>query len=177
VWAIGYGGQDENPGLYRIEVNESRGSGVRIVNKPAPGPFRESVKCSEKNLSSRANELIGDRDPSQHEFTIQLLAVDAARSGASLGVPVLLASCSALLKKSLKGGLIVVGGLNLGGGIDPVYNVIGIAELAIEKGANVLLIPISARRQLNDLPDDLASKLGILYYVDIKEALVKALSD
>ena len=177
VWAIGYGGQDENPGLYRIEVNESPGSGVRIVNIPAPGLFRESVKCSEKNLSSRANDLIGDRDPSQHEFTIQLLAIDAARSGASLGVPVLLASCSALLKKSLKGGLIVVGGLNLGGGIDPIYNVTGIAELAIEKGANVLLIPISARRQLNDLSDDMASKIGILYYVDIKEALVKALSD
>jgi len=177
VWAIGYGGQDENAGLYRIEVNESPGSGVRIVNVPAPGPFRESVKCSEKNLSARAKDLIGDRDPSHHELTIQLLAFDSARSGASLGVPVLIACCSALLKKNLKGGLIVVGGLNLGGGTDPIYNAIGIAELAVEKGASILLIPISARRQLNDLSDDMASKIGILYYVDIKEALIKALSD
>jgi len=82
-----------------------------------------------------------------------------------------------LLKKSLKGGLIIVGGLNLGGGIDPIYNATSIAELAVEKGATVLLIPISARRQLNDLSDDMASKIGILYYVDIKEALVKALTD
>lgn len=177
VWAIGYGGQDENPGLYRIEVNESPGSGVRIVNIPAPGPFRESVKCSEKNLNARSKDLIGDRDPNQHELTIQLLAFDAARSGASLGVPVILASCSALIKKNLKGGLIVVGGLNLGGGIDPIYNATSIAELAVEKGATVLLIPISARRQLNDLSDDMASKIGILYYVDIKEALIKALAD
>ncbi len=177
VWAIGYGGQDENPGLYRIEVNESPGSGVRIVNIPAPGPFRESVKCSEKNLVARAKDLIGDRDPNQHELTIQLLAFDAARSGSSLGVPVVIAFCSALLKKNLKGGLIVVGGLNLGGGIDPIYNATGIAELAVEKGAAILLIPISARKQLNDLSDDLASKIGILYYVDIKEALITALSD
>ncbi len=131
---------------------------MRIVNIPALGPFRESVKCGEKNLSARAKHLIGDRDPNQHELTIQLLAFDAAHSGASLGVPVVLASCSALLKKSLKGGLIIVGGLNLGGGIDPIYNATGIAELAVEKGATVLLIPISARRQLNDLSDDMASQ-------------------
>jgi ATP-dependent Lon protease len=177
IWAIGYGGQDENPGLYRIEANESPGSGVRIVNIPAPGPFRESVKCGEKNLSARGKDLIGDRDPNQRELTIQLLSFDAARSGASLGVPVLLVFCSVLLKKSFKGGLIVVGGLNLGGDIDPIYNAIAIAELAVEKGATVLLIPISARKQLNDLSDEMASKIGILYYVDIKEALVKALLD
>jgi ATP-dependent Lon protease len=90
---------------------------------------------------------------------------------------VLLALCSALLKKSLKGGLIVVGGLNLGGGIDPVYSVVSIAELAIEKGATLILIPISARKQLNDLSDDMAMRLTILYYADAREALYKALGD
>jgi ATP-dependent Lon protease len=38
-----------------------------------------------------------------------------------------LALCTALLGKSLKGGLAAVGGLNLGGGIDPVYNTAGLA--------------------------------------------------
>ena len=82
-----------------------------------------------------------------------------------------------VLKKSLKGGLIVIGGLNLGGGIDPVYNAVNVAELAIEKGATTLLIPISARRQLNELSDDMAMKISILFYADSKEALLKALSD
>ena len=177
VWTISAGGQDEYPGLFRIEVNVGPGSGVRIVNVPAPGPFRESVKCGEQNLLARARELVGDRDPRRHEFTIQLLAFDIARSGASVGLPVLLAFCSALLKKSLKGGLIAVGGLNLGGGLDPVYNAVSIAELAVEKGAATLLIPISARRQLNELSDEMAMKLTILYYADAREALIKALTD
>jgi len=177
VWTISAGGQDEYPGLFRIEVNEGPGSGVRIVNVPAPGPFRESVKCGEQNLLARARELVGDRDPRRHEFTIQLLAFDIARSGASVGLPVLLAFCSALLKKSLKGGLIAVGGLNLGGGLDPVYNAVSVAELAVEKGATTLLIPISARRQLNELSDEMAMKLSILYYADAREALLKALTD
>ncbi|MGO9969015.1 MAG: hypothetical protein ACLPY2_17255, partial [Bryobacteraceae bacterium] len=39
------------------------GGGVRILNQPAPPPFRESVRCAEQNLYARAKELVGDRDP------------------------------------------------------------------------------------------------------------------
>ncbi len=177
VWAIGPGGPDENAGLYRIDVNTAPGSGVKIINVSAPGPFRESVKYGEQNLLTRSRELVGERDPRQYEFTVQLRAFDTARSGSYLGLPSLLAFCGALLGKSLKGGLIAVGGLNLGGGLDPVYNAVNVAELAIEKGATTLLIPISARRQLNDLSDDMATKLSILYYADAREALLKALGD
>ncbi len=52
-----------------------------------------------------------------------------------------------------------------------------VAELAVEKGATTLLIPISARRQLNDLSDDMAMRLNILFYADAREALIKALGD
>jgi ATP-dependent Lon protease len=128
-------------------------------------------------LLTRARELVGDREPRQHEFALQLRAFDTARSGSYLGLPVLLALCGALLGKSLKGGLIAVGGLNLGGGLDPVYNAVAVAEHAVEKGAAMLLIPISARRALNDLSDDMAMKLSILYYADAREALMKALAE
>jgi len=100
-----------------------------------------------------------------------------AKSGEQLGLPALLALCGALLEKSLKGGLIVVGGLNLGGALDPVYNAVSVAELAIEKGASMLLIPVSARRHLNDLSDDMVTKIGIVYYADARDALLKALGD
>ena len=73
--------------------------------------------------------------------------------------------------------LATVGGLNLGGTLDPVHNAVSVAELAVEKGATELLIPISSRRQLNDLSDDMATKLSILYYADAREALLKALGD
>jgi len=72
---------------------------------------------------------------------------------------------------------VAVGGLNLGGGIDPVYNAVAVAEQAVEKGASTLLIPISARRQLNELSDDMAMKLSILYYADAREALLKSLAE
>jgi ATP-dependent Lon protease len=176
VWVLSPGGGDENPGLYRLDVTEGPGSGVKILNQPAPAPFKESVKCAEQNLYGRARELVGDRDPRQHEFSIQLRAFDSAKSGNAVGIGTLLALCSALLQKSIKGGMVVTGGLNLGGSIEPIFNPINVVELAIEKGAGSILIPVSSRRQLNDLPDDLAAKITVLFYLDAKDALLKALS-
>jgi ATP-dependent Lon protease len=178
VWAIGPGGgTDDYAGLYRVDVTAGSGSGVRILNQPAPPAFKESVRYAEQNLYAQARALVGDRDPRGHEFSVQLRAFDASKSGALLGLPALLALCGALLEKSLRGGLIAVGGLNLGGGLDPVHDAVSLAELAVEKGANTLLVPISARRQLNALSDEMATKLTILYYSDAQEALIKALGD
>jgi ATP-dependent Lon protease len=177
VWAISPGGPEEGVGLYRIEVNEAPGSGVKVINRPVPPPFSESLRCAEQNLVSRARELVGDREPRQHEFTVQLRAFDTPKSGSALGVPVLLAMAGALLEKSLAGGLAGVGHVNLGGGIDPVYNAVDIAELAVEKGATTVLMPVSARRQLNDLSDEMATKLAVIFYSDARDALIKSLAD
>lgn len=177
VWAIGPGGQDENVGMFRIDVNSGPGSGVRILNQPPPGPFKESVKYAEQNLYARAKHLVGDRDPREHEFSVQLRAFDAAKAGAGLGVPALLALCSALLEESLKGGIVVVGALSLGGSVDPVHNAVSIADAAAAKGATALLMPISARTQLFELPDEIATTLDIQFYADVREALLKALLD
>jgi ATP-dependent Lon protease len=133
------------------------------------------VRYAEQNLYSRARQLTGDRDPREHEFSVQLRAFDTAKSGNATGLAVLVSLCGALLQKSVKGGLVVVGSLNLGGSIDPVHNAVSLAELAIEKGATTVLMPVSARKQLNDLPDDLITKVNILYYTDAREALLKAI--
>ena len=176
VWVISTGGGDENPGLYQVDITEGPGSGVRILNQPAPPPFKESVRCAEQNLYARAKEMVGDRDPRQHEFSVQLRAFDSAKSGSAVGVAVLLALCSSLLQKSIRGGLAVTGGLNLGGSLETIFNPIAVVETAIEKGASSILMPISSRRQLNELPDDLAAKITIHYYLDARDALLKALA-
>ena len=137
----------------------------------------QQVRCAEQNLYTRAKELVGDREPRQHEFSVQLRAFDSAKSGSSVGVGVLLALCSSLLQKNIKGGLVVTGGLNLGGSLEPIFNPVSVVEVAVEKGAGSILMPIGSRRQLNDLPDDVAAKITILYYLDARDALLKALMD
>ena len=177
IWAISPGAQDVGAGLYRLEATSGPGSKVKILNTPTPPGFRESVKIGEQNLYAHSKLLVGDRDPRAHEFSIQMRALDTDRSGIGLGLPVLIALASSLVERSTKGGLIIVGSLNLGGSVEMIPNAVAIAEIAVEKQANTLLMPVAARRQLNDLPDDLWTKINIEFYKDSQDAFFKAIMD
>jgi len=175
VWGVSPGTPQTGPGLYRIEVASGPGNGVKILNQPTPPAFRESVRVGEQNLYSRAKELVGDREPREHEFSVQMRAVDSDKSGCGLGVPVLIALCGSLLGRNTRGGTIVVGALNLGGSIEMIPNAVRIAELVVDKQAQTLLMPVAARRQLNDLPDELWTRISIEFYKDAADAVFKAL--
>ena len=51
-----------------------------------------------------------------------------------------------------------------------------IVEIAVEKGAARILMPIGSRRQLNELPDDTAAKITVHYYTDARDAMLKGLA-
>jgi len=120
---------------------------------------------------------VGDRDPRGHEFSVQMRAMDTERSGQGLGLAVLVALCSSLIERSIKGGLIIVGALNLGGSVEMIANPVALAELAVDKKATGLLMPISSRKQLFELPDELATRINIEFYADAPDALLKAVMD
>jgi len=177
VWAISPGSGDSSPALFRIEATVGPGSGVKILNHPQPPAFRESVRVGEQNLYARGKELVGDRDPRSHEFSLQLRAMDADRGGAGVGLPVLVALVGSLVGKNTRGGTILVGALNLGGSLDLIPNAVALAELAVDKHATTLLMPVAARRQLNDLPDEIWTKINIEFYKDPADAVFKALME
>jgi ATP-dependent Lon protease len=176
VWSIGPGSTDTTPGLFRIEVNAGPGAGVKILNQPSPAPFKESVKVGEQNLYVLAKQLVGsDRDPRGYEYTLQLRAMDADKNGHGIGVGVLVAMVGSLVGRNTKGGTIIVGSLNLGGSIEMLPNAAALAEIAVDKKAATLLMPVAARRQLQDLPDDIWTKVNIEFYKDPVDAVNKAL--
>jgi len=106
-----------------------------------------------------------------------LLRHIADKSGTGIGFPALVSLVSALLQRSTKGATILVGQLNLGGSLELLQNPIGIAELAVEKQATTLLMPVAARRALNDLPDELWTKINIEFYSDPIDGVFKALME
>jgi ATP-dependent Lon protease len=175
VWAVSTGTGETGPGLYRIEVTSGPGSGLKILNQPTLPGMKESVRVGEQNLYTRAKDLVGDRDPRENEFSVQIRPMDSDKTGGGLGLPVLMALCGSLLGRNTRGGTIVVGALNLGGSIDLIPNAVRIAELAVDKQAQTLLMPVAARRQLNDLPDELWTKINIEFYKDSADAVFKAL--
>lgn len=49
-----------------------------------PSTTCDAATIARENLDARSGELVGDREPRQHELTVQLRAMDAVKSGASL---------------------------------------------------------------------------------------------
>lgn len=177
VWAVGPGDENEGSGLYKIEVTVTPGSSIRLINVKAPSGLREGLRAAEQVLYTQAKSLIGDRDPKGSEFSVQVRALTAVKGASSLGMSILLALCSAALGRSLKGGVVVAGGMSVGGTVEPVYSALDMAELAAENGASAILLPVSSRRQLNEMSDDLASRLMVIYYKDPRDALFKVLGE
>jgi ATP-dependent Lon protease len=125
------------PGAAVVQTStRSPAPNTTASNQPTPPAFRESVRVGEQNLYIRAKELVGDRNPREEEFSIQMRAMDADKTGAGLGLPVLVALCGALLARNTRGGTILVGALNLGGSVEMIPNAIRIAELAIDKASS-----------------------------------------
>jgi ATP-dependent Lon protease len=56
-------------------------------------------------------------------------------------------------------------------------SIMAMVEIAVEKQAGVLLTPVAARHQLNELPDEMWTKINIEFYSDPAEAFFKALTD
>ena len=166
------------PGCYRIEVTEGPGSGVRILNRPAPPAFAESSQVRRGRTSTRGPpNLSATATPASTSSRSSCEPSTPARAAVRSAWPPSWRCARALLNKSLRGGLVVVGGLNLGGSIDPLHNAIDVVELAVEKGASVVLMPVSSRKQLFDLSDDMATKVTVVFYSDAREAFIKAIAD
>lgn len=103
-------------------------------------------------------------------------AFHRSKTGRGLGVAALLAMCSTHINKNLRG----VGGrwwdqperLNR-----PVAKRHRVCETCGGKGASGVLVPISSRKQLFDLSEDVATKITVVFYQDAREAPLKAIAD
>lgn len=92
-------------------------------------------------------------------------------------MPVLIAMVGGLLERNTRGGTIIVGPLNLGGSLDMLHNPVAIVELAVDKQASTVLMPVAARRALADLPDEYWTKINIEFYSEPADAVFKSLME
>ncbi len=67
--------------------------------------------------------------------------------------------------------------MSVGGTPEPVYNALDMAELAAEKGATAIVLPVSSGKQMNEMSDDLAARMTVIYYTDPIDALLKVLGE
>jgi len=173
AWAAGVTDPAGTTQVSRIEVAETRGRGLCLLNEPASAALRTEVKAAKDYLYLHGPDLVGSLDPKKHELTVEVHPIDGTKVGGSLGVGLIAAFCSALLKKPLRGGLVIVGEL-AGDAVKPLHQPIEFVETAVRAGARAILMPVSCRRALMDVSDEIATRVEMQFYAHITDALSKA---
>jgi MarR family transcriptional regulator, organic hydroperoxide resistance regulator len=176
AWAAGAIGPAGTTTISRIEVVEARGHGIHLANEAPSAALRACVKSAKDYLYLHASELVGSRNPKSHELTVEVHPLEGSKVGGSFGVGLLLALCSSLLKKQLRGGLIIAGEL-AGDAVKTLQEPADFVETAVREGARAILMPVSCRRALVDVSDEIATKIEMVFYADVPDALAKALQE
>jgi DNA-binding MarR family transcriptional regulator len=176
AWAAGAVGTDGTSAVVRIEVAQTQGQGVRLLNAPPSAALRAGAKAAKQYLYLHAADLLGRCDPRTHELILEVRPLDGGKVSVSVSVGLLLAFCSSLLKKRLRAGLIIVGEL-AGDAIGALLQPTDFVETAVREGARAILMPVSSRRALVDMSDEIATQIEIVFYASPADALKKALQE
>jgi DNA-binding MarR family transcriptional regulator len=160
----------------RVEVAQARGHGIRLLNESPSAALRAGVKAAKGYLHMHAADLVGTRNPRGRELTIQVHPLNGRKVAGSFGLGLLLALCSSVLNKQLRGGLVIVGEL-AGNSIKSVEQPTELIDAAVREGARAVLMPVSCRRALADVSDEIATTIEMLFYASVPEALSKAVQN
>jgi ATP-dependent Lon protease len=77
--------------------------------------------------------------------------------------------------KPVQSQMVVLGNMTLGGVINPVEDLAGSLQVAVDSGAAKVLIPMTSSADLVTVPPELMSKFQISFFSDPVDAAFKAL--
>ena len=109
------------------------------------------------------------------DFHFQGIDLLSNREGLEANVAVFVALYSAALRKSTLPGLIVLGDMTVQGNIKVCRSLIEPLQLAMENGAQRVLLPTANRRHFLEVPADTMEKVDPVFYTDPQTAATKAL--
>lgn len=159
-----------------IEVELMEGTGKIELTGQLGEVMRESAKIAITYVRSK-REIFGiDKDlASSSDIHIHVPAGATPKDGPSAGITLATALVSAITGRAVRHDVAMTGELTLRGQILPVGGVKEKLIAAVRSGIKVVLIPAENKRDIEDLPQTVRSKLDIRTVEDIREVFDEAL--
>lgn len=162
-------------GVYRLEIEAINGNGkfnkVGTVAKSTTDSISNAVnyfKANAQHISSMINM-------DNTDFMMDIRDLQGQGAAEDLSLSTLIAMTSAALKKPVLTQLAILGGISIGGTINPIEELANVLQVAHDAGANKILLPSNAKKQIVDVPDDLFVTFQIIFYNSPEDAVFKAL--
>jgi ATP-dependent Lon protease len=175
VFTVGFDHAEGRFGLFRVQVQATKGSGHLRVTGSTSKPMRDALQTAYDYLRANLRRLGSDRDLKDFDLHVQIHSLMQAREGAGIGMAFFIALLSAVLTRPLVPQMVILGDLTIHGVLMRVDALADKPKTAMDAGAKKVMIPTENKRDFADLPGDIIDKLQIVFYSDLTNAAFRAM--
>ncbi len=161
-----------------IESSRVRGSGKLILTGQLGDVMKESAQAAVTWVKSQADRLgINPALLDNSDLHIHVPAGAIAKDGPSAGVAIATSLTSLLTQRTVRSDVAMTGEISLRGVVMPVGGIKEKCVAASRAGICTVILPARNRRDLEDIPQSVRSKLEFIWAERIDDVLAKALED
>ena len=169
-------GSNGHPGVYRLETQLTAGNGrLTISGLGGNTSARESIKVGFDNFKANATSVSASAKPGDRDFHVHVVELQNSGPTAAMSLASFVVLCSGITGKPVKSQMVVLGSMSLGGSIIPVDNLAESLQVALDAGANSILLPMASVSDIPTIPGELFAKFQTSFYADPKDAAFKSL--
>jgi len=127
-------------------------------------------------LQANIRELTRDETLDDYDLNVQVLNPSDAGEGKQTSVGFLVGIVSGILDRSVRPQTIVLGAMSLMGELVAVSSLVDKLQLAVDSGANSVLLPAENKSDIAKIPNELLDELQLMFYTDPLDAASKAIN-
>ncbi len=163
-------------GLYRFETQMMAGTGRHTVSGfGSHVAAKEAIRVGFDYFKGNLNRISLVEKFSDYEFHLHIIELYQSGASTQTSLAALIAFCSVLMKKPVQEQMVVLGNMTLGGVVNPVEDLAGSLQMAMDSGGTKILLPMASAADIPTVPAELFSKFQISFYADPVDAVYKAL--
>jgi ATP-dependent Lon protease len=159
-----------------IETSRVRGNGKLILTGQLGEVMKESAQAAVTLVKSQADRL--GLDPSvldNSDLHIHVPAGAIPKDGPSAGVAIATSLASLLTQRTVRADVAMTGEISLRGVVMPVGGIKEKVVAAARAGIRTVILPARNRRDLEDIPDSVRSRMEFVWAEKIEDVFARAL--
>lgn len=162
-------------GLYRFETQMTAGNGKHSTSGLGSNtPAKEAIRVGFDYFKGNLNRISATAKFSEHEYHLHVVELHNSGPSTKTSLAALVAFCSILMGRPVQEQMVVLGDMTLGGVVNPVEDLAGSLQLAMDCGGKRVLLPMASASDIPTVPAEIFSKFQISFYADPVDAVYKA---
>jgi ATP-dependent Lon protease len=141
VFTVGFDQAEGRLGLFRVQVQATKGSGHLRVTGSTSKPMRDALQTAYDYLRANLRRLGSDRDLKDFDLHVQSQNLMQAKEGLGTGMAFFIALLSAILARPLVPQLVILGDLTIHGVLMRVDSLADKLKTAMDAGAKKVMLP------------------------------------